>query len=113
MKGMQSGLPRMLRVLRAERGLTLEEAAKKTGVTRETLGLLERGRRHPVTPTLAKIAKGYGVPVTEILPLGEVEGGEPAFSPKAQAPPEVGGTPARSLSCVNAWATFIEGVADD
>jgi transcriptional regulator with XRE-family HTH domain len=40
------------------------------------LALLERGERHPHDPTLAKIAKGYGVPVDELLeepvPLAEV-----------------------------------------
>ena len=74
MKGMQAGLPKMLRLLRAERGLTLEEAAKRTGVTRETLGLLERGKRHPHTPTLAKIANGYGVSLEDLLDLEEGRG---------------------------------------
>jgi len=74
MKGMQAGLPKMLRLLRAERALTLEEAAKRTGVTRETLGLLERGKRHPHTPTLAKIANGYGVSLEDLLDLEEGRG---------------------------------------
>jgi transcriptional regulator with XRE-family HTH domain len=47
--------------------MTLVEAAEQTGVGRDTLSDLERGRRHPVTPTLAKIAKGYGVPVEDLL----------------------------------------------
>ena len=63
----------MLRLLRAERGLTLEEAARRTGVTRETLGLLERGKRHPHTPTLSKIASGYGVSLEALLDLKENE----------------------------------------
>jgi transcriptional regulator with XRE-family HTH domain len=65
-----------LRVLRAERGLSLTEAAERAGIQRQTLALLERGERHPHDPTLAKIAKGYGVPVDELLeepvPLAEV-----------------------------------------
>lgn len=73
---MQGSLAERLRVLRAQRGLTLVEAAEKTGVGRDTLSDLERGRRHPVMTTLAKIAIGYGVPVEELLeeatvPLGE------------------------------------------
>jgi transcriptional regulator with XRE-family HTH domain len=72
---MQGSLAERLRVLRAQRGLTLVEAAEKTGVGRDTLSDLERGRRHPVMPTLAKIARGYGVPVEELLeeplPLGD------------------------------------------
>lgn len=64
---MQESLARKLRVLRAERGLTLTEAAERAGVQRQTLALLERGERHPHTPTLSKIAEGYGVPVEELL----------------------------------------------
>jgi transcriptional regulator with XRE-family HTH domain len=69
-------LPARLRVLRARQGLTLIEAAEKLGIGRDTLSDLERGNRRPVMPTLAKIAKGYGVPVEDLLevpvPLGKV-----------------------------------------
>jgi transcriptional regulator with XRE-family HTH domain len=64
---MQGSLAERLRVLRARRGLTLIEAAEKAGVGRDTLSDLERGNRHPVMPTLAKIAQGYGVPVEDLL----------------------------------------------
>jgi transcriptional regulator with XRE-family HTH domain len=60
-------LAERLRVLRAQRGMTLVEAAEQVGVGRDTLSDLERGRRHPVMPTLAKIAQGYGVPVEDLL----------------------------------------------
>src|SRR5918994_3424359 len=72
-------LAERLRVLRAQRGMTLVEAAEQTGVGRDTLSDLERGRRHPVMPTLAKIAQGYGVPVEELLE-------EPVLAGKAKAP---------------------------
>jgi transcriptional regulator with XRE-family HTH domain len=72
---MQDTLARKLRVLRAERGLTLREAAQRTGVDKDTLSKIERGLRHPYDVTLSKLAKGYGVPVEELLeepvPLGE------------------------------------------
>jgi transcriptional regulator with XRE-family HTH domain len=64
---MQGSLAHKLRVLRAERGLTLREAAALTGVAKETISDIERGLRHPHDPTLAKIAKGYDVPVEELL----------------------------------------------
>ena len=73
-------LAERLRVLRAQRGMTLVEAAEQTGVGRDTLSDLERGRRHPVMPTLAKIAQGYGVPVEDLLE-------EPALVGKDEAPP--------------------------
>jgi transcriptional regulator with XRE-family HTH domain len=64
---MQRSLAHKLRILRAEHGLTLREAASLTGVAKETLSDIERGLRHPHDPTLAKIAKGYGLPVEELL----------------------------------------------
>src|SRR5688500_7497474 len=64
---MHRSLPARLRVLRARRGLTLIDAAEKIGIGRDTLSDLERGNRHPVMPTLAKIAEGYGVPVEALL----------------------------------------------
>ncbi len=64
---MEIWLPHKLRLLRVRQGLTLVEAAKKTGVTRTTLSDLEHGHREPVAPTLMKIAEGYGVSVEELL----------------------------------------------
>src|SRR5918995_2236473 len=68
---MYESLARKLRVLRAARGITLREAEELTGVTRETLGALEHGQRGAYTSTLEKIARGYGVTLTELL--GEEE----------------------------------------
>src|SRR5215211_1934025 len=75
----QGSLAHRLRVLRAELGLTLREAASLTGVAKETISDIERALRHPHTPTLAKIAKGYGVPVEDLLE-------EPVLAGKAEAP---------------------------
>src|SRR5215204_128748 len=80
---MQGSLAEKLRVLRARMGLSLTEAAARTGVTRDTLSDLEHGKRHPYMPTLAKIAAGYGVPVEELIE-------EPALAGKAEAPQESG-----------------------
>ena len=64
---MQGSLAERLRLLRAREGLTLTEASERIGITRHTLSSLERGGQEPHYPTLAKIAKGYGVPVEELL----------------------------------------------
>jgi len=78
---MQGSLAERLRILRAREGLTLTEASERIGITRHTLSSLERGGQEPHYPTLAKIAKGYGVPVEELLE-------EPV--PLAEAPQETG-----------------------
>src|SRR3954452_21594298 len=81
---MPESLASKLRILRAHYGYTLAEASKITGVDRGTLSNLERGIHAPYTPTLAKIAKGYGVPVEELLE-------EPVLAPgKDEAPHESG-----------------------
>ena len=87
---METWLQHKLRLLRVRQGLTLVEAAEKTGVTRATLSELERGNRHPVAPTLAKIAAGYGVPVEELLE-------EPIATPLGEAPPPPGPSLAKWL----------------
>ena len=64
---MHGPLALRLRVLRAERGWTLNQAAERAGVQPETISDAEHGKRRPYTPTLAKIAAAYGVPVEELL----------------------------------------------
>ncbi len=98
---MQTSLGRKLRLLRAGRGMTLRSAADLCGVTKETLSALERGTREPHDPTLAKIAKGYGVPFEELIE-------EPALAGKAEAPL----SPERALSIAddNSFRRTIEVV---
>lgn len=67
----QESLALRVRVLRAERGITLREAQSLTGIAKETLSGIERGTRHPRDLTLAKIARGYGVPVEDLLKAAE------------------------------------------
>jgi len=67
----QGLLPQKLRLLRAERKLSLRQAAKLTGLAKETLGDIERGKRHPNDVTLAKIAEGYDVSLQELFDLEE------------------------------------------
>jgi transcriptional regulator with XRE-family HTH domain len=80
---MQGSLAERLRVLRAQRGLSLTEASEKIGVNRHTLRDLERGKREPYGPTLRKIAEGYNVPVARLLE-------EPVLAGKGEAPQGTG-----------------------
>ena len=64
---MQGSLATKLRVLRAERGLTLRQAAERVRVRPATLSDIEHGHSQPHDVTLAKIAKAYGVPLADLL----------------------------------------------
>jgi transcriptional regulator with XRE-family HTH domain len=71
---MQGSLATKLRVLRAERGLTLRQAADRVRVRPATLSDIEHGRSQPHDVTLAKIAKAYGVPLADLLEEPEGDG---------------------------------------
>jgi transcriptional regulator with XRE-family HTH domain len=64
---MHRSLATKLRVLRAERGLTVRQAAELSGVAKETISQIERSERHPYDRTIAKLAHAYDVPVEELL----------------------------------------------
>jgi transcriptional regulator with XRE-family HTH domain len=58
----------VIRELRAAKGLTQVQLAKQAKVTRGYLAQLEAGHKvNPSLPTLRKLAKALGVPVTELL----------------------------------------------
>jgi transcriptional regulator with XRE-family HTH domain len=84
---MQESLGRKLRIMRAERGLSLREAARRAGVVKETISDIERGQTHPYDVTLAKLAHVYDVPIEELLE-------EPV--PLDEAPQETGPTEAEA-----------------
>ncbi len=68
---MHRSLATKLRVLRAERGLTVRQVAETSGVAKETISQIERGERHPYDRTLAKLAHAYEIPVEELLETEE------------------------------------------
>jgi transcriptional regulator with XRE-family HTH domain len=54
--------------LREREDMTQEQLAQKAGVTQGYIAQLEGGlRRNPSLPTLKKLARALGVPVTELL----------------------------------------------
>jgi transcriptional regulator with XRE-family HTH domain len=67
----QGSLATRLRVLRAQRGLSLTDAAELAGIQRQTLAKLERGGTRPHDVTLSKLAKGYGIDVEDLLDLDD------------------------------------------
>lgn len=59
----------VLRRLRQERNLTIEEAAKRADVTANYLGDVERGQRNPTMKVVARILAGLRVSWAEFAQL--------------------------------------------
>ena len=61
-------LKTMIKTLRQAKGLSQRALAARVGVTAAYITMLERGKKtNPSLPTLRKLAKALGVPVTELL----------------------------------------------
>lgn len=56
-----------LKSIREQKGLSLEQTAKKTAVSKPMLGQIERGTSNPTVSTLWKIATGLGVSFSSFL----------------------------------------------
>ena len=63
--------PRLRRV-REQRGLTLTEAATRTGISKSTLSRLENGQRRPSLELLLPLAQTYRVPLDDLVGAPEV-----------------------------------------
>ena len=58
----------MLKTLREQRGWSMAQLAKKADVTDAYIAQLETGiRRNPSLQVLKRLARAFGVPVTELL----------------------------------------------
>jgi transcriptional regulator with XRE-family HTH domain len=61
-------LKTVIKALRQAKGLSQRTLAARVGVTAAYITMLERGKKtNPSLPTLRKLAKALGVPVTELL----------------------------------------------
>jgi putative transcriptional regulator len=58
-----------VRELRARFRLTQQDLADKIGVTRQTIGLIEKGDYAPSITLALKISHVFGVPVEEVFRL--------------------------------------------
>ena len=56
-----------LRTLRVDRGLTLQELAAKSGLSRATLSRIENGEVSPTAETLGRLASAFAVPISQLL----------------------------------------------
>lgn len=66
----QKAVARNIRQAREERRLTLEAAARLTGVSRSMLAQIEKGEVNPTISILWKIANGYKLSFTGLLDSG-------------------------------------------
>ena len=57
----------VIRRVRTERELTLEEASQRAGVSSSMLGQIERGESNPTVSTLWKIAEGLRISFSELM----------------------------------------------
>ena len=60
-----------VRVLRRERGLTLDVLAGRSGVSRAMISKLERGEKNPTLVVAAKVAEGLGVSLSQLVGVEE------------------------------------------
>ncbi|NNM53271.1 MAG: helix-turn-helix transcriptional regulator [Spirochaetales bacterium] len=56
-----------LRIFRSQVGLTQEEMAQKTGVTRQTIISIEKGNYTPSVQLALRLAKVLGITVEELF----------------------------------------------
>ena len=81
-----------VRDLRKDRGLTLEELAAASGVSRAMISKLERGEKNPTLVIAARLAEGLGVSLSRLA--GVEERREVVVVPKERRPvlrdPETG-----------------------
>ena len=108
----EGSLAYRLRVVRLEKGLTLREAAKVTGVDKATISAVERNKRKPFDVTLSRLAKGYGVSISQLVeePIGE-EPGQPLKEKAREWFQEAGGD--RDLlhgMDDEAWEAYVENL---
>ncbi|MEU0133221.1 XRE family transcriptional regulator [Streptomyces sp. NPDC006296] len=73
-----------LGLLRTEHGWSLDEASRRTGVSRSALSRLERGELSPTTAVLGRLCLAYGRPMSQLLL--EVEAGPPQLVAAARQP---------------------------
>ncbi|APZ55057.1 helix-turn-helix domain-containing protein [Salipiger abyssi] len=77
-------LSQRLARLRAERGLTLDQLAEQSGVSRAALSRLEKGEVSPTAEVLGKLCAAYGMTMSRLLAMVE-EGFTPLLRRDDQA----------------------------
>lgn len=58
-----TSIPALLKATRISKGESQSQVANAVGVSRESICLYEKGKRHPSDPIKTKLAKHFGVTV--------------------------------------------------
>lgn len=66
-KDINQRIARRVAALRAERGLSLEALAVRSGVSRSTISLIERGETSATAVVLERLASGLGLPLAALF----------------------------------------------
>lgn len=72
--GITSAFIELVKTIREQRGLTIEQLAELTGVHRTTIGLLERNERTPTLQVATQIANALQMPLSELIQEAELVG---------------------------------------
>ena len=94
-----------LRKVREQRGVTLTDVARRTGISKSTLSRLENGQRRPSLELLLPLAQAYRVPLDDLVGAPDV--GDPRIRLK---PRQVNGRtviPLTHPGGVQAWKIVI------
>ncbi len=70
---MRRAFGRAVRHWRVKKGLSQEQFAQEAGIHRTYAGDVERGARNPSLDALFRIARGLGVPLSELVRFAEAE----------------------------------------
>jgi transcriptional regulator with XRE-family HTH domain len=71
MSDLNRSIGEKIKLLRSQRGLTLDQAAELTGVSKSMIGQIERGNSAPTVTTLWKICNGFKVSFSTLLEQSE------------------------------------------
>ena len=112
-----AALAARLLTIRSERGLSLDQAAELSGVSRATLSRTERGETSPTAHVLGRLSAAYGVTLSALL--GGLDEARPSVLSRDQAgfwtDPETGfrrwsiSPPARGYDIELIWAELPAG----
>lgn len=65
--GTETRIPNRVRVARVEKGWTQQELADRVGVTRQTIGLIEKGQYNPTIALCLRLAEVLGKTLDDLF----------------------------------------------